>query len=108
MRVLVCPQEFKGSLTAAEAARAIAAGVRLALPDADVELLPLADGGPDTVEIVCAAAGGTLVTIEAHGPLGAPLLAQYALLAARSDGVRVAVIEAAATAGLVLVPPERR
>ncbi|MDA1004347.1 MAG: glycerate kinase, partial [Chloroflexi bacterium] len=48
LRVLVCPQEFKGSLTAAQAASALAAGVRRAVPDAVVDVRPMADGGPGT------------------------------------------------------------
>lgn len=103
MRILACPQEFKGSLRAAEAAQAIADGLRAALPDADIDLLPLADGGPGTVEIVAAAARGRLVTRAARGPLGAPVEATFALL----PGGR-AVIEAAVAAGLVLVAPEER
>jgi len=103
MRVLVCPQEFKGSLRAEEAARAIAAGLRAALPDADIELLPLADGGPGTASIVAQAAGGRLVACAVRGPLGAAAEATFALL----PGGR-AVVEAAAAAGLVLVPPAER
>lgn len=129
LRVLVCPQEFKGSLTAAQAAAALAAGVRRALPSAEVRALPMADGGPGTAEIVAGAAGGRLVDCAARGPLGARVEgARYALIdearVPASTGTRaatgagaatpgggaagVAVVEAAATAGLVLVPAERR
>ena len=80
MRVLVCPQEFKGSLTAQQATRALAAGVRHALPDADVIEAAMADGGPGTVDIVCAAAGGELVRGRFRGPLGDPVEAAYGLL----------------------------
>lgn len=105
MRILVCPQEFKGSLTASEAAHAIAAGLRDALPDVDLELLPIADGGPGTVQIVCGAAGGTLHSSEVRGPLGAPVGAVFGLL----DGEPPrAIVEAAAAAGLVLVPARHR
>jgi glycerate kinase len=103
LRILICPQEFKGSLTAGEAARAIAEGVRRALPDAELVEAPTADGGPDTVELVHAAAGGELIEGRWRGPLGDPVDAVYTLL---PDGS--AVIEAATTAGLVLVPEVRR
>lgn len=103
MRILVCPQEFKGSLRADEAARAIAEGLRAALPDAEITLLPLADGGPGTASIVAAAAGGQLVARIVRGPLGAAVAAHLALL----PGGR-AVVEAAAAAGLVLVAPAER
>ena len=106
-RVLVCPQEFKGSLTAIDAAAAIAAGVRAALPDAEVIELPMADGGPGTVAIVAQATAATLVRHTATGPLGDPVDAAYALLA-RDGEPTLAVIEAAATAGLALVPAARR
>ncbi|MFA7249918.1 MAG: glycerate kinase [Dehalococcoidia bacterium] len=106
-RILVCPQEFKGSLTAIQAAAAIAAGVRSVLPDAAVVEMPMADGGPGTVAIVAKATGARLVGHTATGPLGDPVAATYALLARPGEPV-VAVIEAAAAAGIALVPPERR
>jgi glycerate kinase len=72
-------------------------------------LQPLADGGPGTALIVSAAGGGILkTTANVRGPLGEPIHASYALLAVGPDGPRTAVIEAAATAGLVLVPPHQR
>ncbi len=108
MRVLVCPQEFKGSLTAAEAARAIAAGVRQALPDAEVIEHPMADGGPGTVEIVCQARGGTLLSTPVRDPFGEMVSATYALIPRGGSAGPLAVIEASAAAGLLLVPPERR
>ncbi|MSQ30243.1 MAG: glycerate kinase [Dehalococcoidia bacterium] len=107
MRVLVCPQEFKGALTAIEAATAIAAGVRSAFPGAEVAELPMADGGPGTVAIVARATGARLVRHTATGPLGDPVTAAYALLVRHGEAT-LAMIEAAATAGLLLVPPERR
>ncbi|MEZ4502515.1 MAG: glycerate kinase [Dehalococcoidia bacterium] len=103
-RVLVCPQEFKGSLSAAEAASAIARGIRAAWPDADVTEAPMADGGPGTAEIVRAARGGEWVEERCTGPLDEEIEARFALV----DDGREAVIEAAATVGLVLVPEEQR
>ena len=112
LRVLVCPQELKGSLTAFEAAAAIAAGVRRALPGATVVELPLADGGPGTAAIVSAQGGGELIEAEVTGPLGAlggTVRAQFALLPpATEGGGPVAVIEAAQAAGLALVPEGER
>ena len=112
LRVLVCPQELKGSLTAFEAAAAIAAGVRRALPGATVVELPLADGGPGTAAIVSAQGGGELIEAEVTGPLGAlggTVRAQFALLPpATEGGGPVAVIEAAQAARLALVPEGER
>ncbi len=98
MRVLVAPQEFKGSLTAAEAAEAIAAGVRDALPDAEIEVVPMSDGGAGLVDALLAARGGERVTSRVHDPIMRPVNATWALLA---DGA--AAIEMAAASGLVLL-----
>lgn len=105
LRILVCPQEFKGSLTAFEAAAAIAAGARAAEPDAEVIEMPLADGGPGTAAILASAADGELVEVEVTGPLHTPVQARFALLPPRTaGGPPRAVIEAAEAAGLALVP----
>ena len=106
-RVLVCPQEFKGSLTAIEAARALGAGAGAALGDGVViRELPLGDGGPGTVDACLEASEAERVTVRVAGPLGAPVLADYALLGG-TDGISV-VIESAAACGLVLVAAEDR
>ena len=102
MRVLIAPQEFKGSLAAVEAAELIAEGVRRALPAAEIDLAPLADGGPGTVGAIVRAAGGRLSTARVEGPLGAPVDARWG----RIDDGRTAVIEMAAAAGLTLMREE--
>ncbi len=55
MRIVIAPQEFKGSLSASEAAAAMAEGACSALPGAALETVPMADGGPGTLEAVVAA-----------------------------------------------------
>ncbi len=105
MKILLAPDSFKGSLSAAQAAAAMAAGVRRARPDAEIVLLPLADGGEGTVEALVLATGGQRKTLRVTGPLGEPVEAMYGLLG--PDG-KTAVIEMAAAAGLPLVPPDRR
>lgn len=70
MRVLVAPDKFAGTLTAVEAAEAIAAGWRRRAPDDEIDLAPMADGGPGFVDVLHAALGGELhvVTVDAvHG-----------------------------------------
>ena len=99
MRVLVAPQEFKGSLTAVEAAAAIEHGLRAIFPDADVDRAPVADGGPGTVEAIVHAAGGRTSIARVDGPLGAPVDARWG----RIDQGRTAVIEMAAASGLTLL-----
>lgn len=76
MRVLVCPDKFRGSMTSRQAAAAIAEGVRRANPGAEVDLLPLADGGEGTVESLVAGCGGRAETVEVSGPLGGRVTAR--------------------------------
>jgi len=104
MRIVIAPQSLKGSLTAAEAGQAIAEGIRTILPEADVEIVPVADGGEGTVQALVDATGGQIVQQMVTGPLGEPVLAFFGLL---GDG-RTAAIEMAACAGLPLVPPAKR
>jgi glycerate kinase len=92
--VLVAPDKFKGTLTAAEAAGAIGAG----LADAGlgpIELLPLADGGEGTMEALVRARKGRVVTAEVSDPIGRPVSAAFALL---DD--HTAVVEMAQASGL--------
>ena len=103
MRICVAPDSFKESLTAIDAAAAIADGARRACPDCEIVSVPMADGGEGTVAAMVHAAGGRIVKATVTGPLGAPVQAEYGLLA---DGT--AVIEMASASGLHLVPPGRR
>ncbi len=104
MRLLIAPQEFKGSLSARQAAAAIAEGIRRALPEAEVDLLPMADGGPGTVEALVAARGGRCLQASVTDPLGRPIEAVWGLL----EDAASAVIEMAAASGLVLLRAEER
>lgn len=104
MRIVIAPQSFKGSLTAAEAGRAIAEGARAVYPEAEIDVVPIADGGEGTVQALVDATGGQFVERMVTGPLGEPVQAVFGL---PGDG-QTAVIEMAASSGLPLVPPERR
>ena len=108
MRILVAPQEFKGSLSAREAAEAIGRGLRRGLADAEIELLPLADGGPGTVETLVAATDGRFFETAAHDPLGRPVHARWGALGEESHASPTALIESAAAAGLTLLRPDER
>ena len=90
MRVIVAPQEYKGTLTAEEAAAAIAEGARRAVPDAEIETMPMPDGGPGTVRAIASATGGETRSRRVQGPLGRPVDAEWAFL---TDGT--AIIEMA-------------
>ncbi len=98
---LVCPDKFKGTLDAAQAAAAMAAGLRTAGFDPVTEL-PLADGGDGTLDALLAARGGSRRTARVTGPLGDPVQAEWGLLPGG-----VAVIEMARASGLGLVAGKR-
>jgi glycerate kinase len=101
MRVLIAPQEFKGTLAASEAAEAIAAGIRERFPDWRVDLLPMADGGPGTANAMLAGAGGEKYSFPVHDPLMRPVKAEFAQL---NDGS--ALIECAAASGIWRLKPD--
>lgn len=104
MRIIICPDSFKGSLSASDAAAAIDAGVASAFSDAKRELIPLADGGEGTVDALTSVSGGQIINLEVAGPLGEPVQAYYGVM---GDG-KTAVIEMAAASGLDLVPSAKR
>ncbi|MGB4686320.1 MAG: glycerate kinase [Limnochordia bacterium] len=103
-KIVIAPDSFKGSLSSTEAAQAMARGVQRALPEAELVLLPLSDGGEGLVESLVTASGGELLEYEVTGPLGTPVTAQMGLM----GGGRTAVIEMAQASGLVLVPEAER
>ncbi|MYT79941.1 glycerate kinase [Streptomyces sp. MnatMP-M77] len=105
-RIAIAPSGFKESLSAARVAEAIAVGVRRVIPDADLDLIPLVDGGEGTAEALALAGGGRLVPVTATGPVGEPVASHFALLG--GPGPLTAVVEMAAVAGLALVPPGLR
>ena len=104
MRVVIAPDKFKGCLSAAAVAAAMADGVRDAAPAADVHLCPIADGGEGTVDAILAHRPGRRLTHRVTGPLPERKVdATFALL---DDGT--AVIEMAAASGLALLSPADR
>ncbi len=70
MRVLIAPDKFAGTLTAVEAASAIAEGWRRRSPDDVIDLAPMADGGPGFVDVLQASLGGDLLGVTVSGPYG--------------------------------------
>jgi len=91
-------------LSALEAARAVAEGITIAMPQAELELKPIADGGEGFVHALLTASGGTLQSSIVRGPFGETVSAAWGVL---GDG-ETAVIEMAAASGLMLVPESRR
>lgn len=104
--VVVAPSGFKESLSAQDAARSIAAGVRAASPQTEVIELPLVDGGEGFTETLVQVTGGQLHPVVVTGPVGQPVSAFVGILG--GDGPRTAVIEMAAAAGLRFVPRHLR
>jgi glycerate 2-kinase len=103
MKVVVAPNAFKGSLTAPQAAAAMALGVRDVFPKADVVEVPVADGGDGTVEALVSALGGEYATTDVEGPLGDPVRARFGLTAGG-----MGVVELASASGLTLIAADRR
>src|SRR5438045_162315 len=102
MKIVIAPDKFKGCLSAAEVAAAIAAGLRAVDPSIEIDECPMADGGEGTVAALVAATRGTLMTRRVTGPLAEMKVeATFGML---GDG-QTAVIEMAAASGLALLKP---
>jgi glycerate kinase len=93
--VVIAPDSFKGSVSAAAAAAAIAEGLRRVWPDADLRQCPMADGGEGTLDAILSH-GGRRLTERVGGASGQPLDAAYGMI----DDPAVAVLEAAQIVGL--------
>ncbi|HYR23070.1 MAG TPA: glycerate kinase [Chthoniobacterales bacterium] len=96
MRVLIAPDKFKGALSAREAADNIAAGLREVLPDAKIDIVPMADGGEGTAEVISQALGASWLECKAHDPLGREIEARYAWI----ENQKLAVMEMSEAAGM--------
>lgn len=104
MKIVVAPDSFKGSLSAAQVADAITEGILRALPDTEVVQIPIADGGEGTVEALVRATGGTVIPVRAMNPEGIKIESFFGML---GDG-DTAIIEMAAASGLPLVREDLR
>jgi glycerate kinase len=104
MRVLVCPDKFRGTLSARQAAEAIERGWHRERPQDTVDLVPLADGGEGTLDVLVPAEDPDARRARASvsGPLGDPVMAEFGV---RGD---VGVVEMARASGLDQIGAERR
>ena len=100
MRVLVAPDKFAGTLSAVQAAEAIAEGWRRRSPGDEVDLAPMSDGGPGFVDVLHTALGGDLEVVTVPGPHGEPTPATLLLVE------RTAYVESAQACGLHLTRGE--
>ncbi len=106
-KILVAVDSFKGSMTSLDAGNAIEKGIKYILPDAEIRVRPVADGGEGTTEaLIYGRDGVRREKCSVTGPLGDKITAEYTIYNA-ADG-RTAVMEMAAAAGLPLVPENRR
>jgi glycerate kinase len=96
MRVLIAPDKFKGTLSSREVGENIAAGLREVLPEAKIDIVPMADGGEGTAEAISEALGGSWSKCNAHDPLGREIEARYGYI----DKQNLAVMEMSETAGM--------
>lgn len=103
MRVLVCPTAFKEGMSALQAAEAMAAGVRRAIPSALCSIVPVSDGGPGLIEAILEAEEGQLRPLRVQDPLGRRVEAR--ILWTNQDE---AVVEAAESCGLHLLSADER
>jgi glycerate kinase len=106
VRVLIAPDAFSGTLSAVQAAEAIAGGWALSAPHDDLALVPLSDGGPGFLDVLGRALGGVIVSVTASDPLRRPVPA--VILMVDVAGVRTAYIESAQACGLHLLAPGER
>lgn len=102
MKVVIAIDSFKGSVSSIEAGNAAKEGILSVFPDADVTVMPLADGGEGTVETLVYGMGGEIVETEVTGPMGEKRVCTYGIV----DGA--AIMEMASSSGLPLVPEKDR
>ena len=101
MRILIAPDKFKGALSAPEVADSIASGLRDVLPNAKIDIAPMADGGEGTAEVISQALGASWVKCKAHGPLSSEIEARYGWI----ENQKLAVMEMSEAAGMRRLRP---
>jgi len=104
MKVLIAPDSFKDSLSATDVARALSRGFLKGIPDADIRILPMADGGEGTVESLMESTGGRKIKVRVSDPL---MRKTEAFLGLSGDGT-LGVIEMASASGLEKLKDEER
>ncbi|MDO4757190.1 MAG: glycerate kinase, partial [Parabacteroides sp.] len=104
MNVVVAMDSFKGSLSGLEAGKGVKEGILKAIPEANVGVYPLADGGEGTVEALVLGLNGKLEKVMVTGPLGESVECTYGVI----ESTGTAVIEMSGAAGITLVPEKER
>ncbi|GCL70877.1 MULTISPECIES: glycerate kinase [Paenibacillus] len=106
MKIVVAPDSFKGSLTAVQVGNIMARALLQEIPSAEVNVIPMADGGEGTVDALVKATDGSIVRLQVTGPRGERVDTYYGVIT--DQGEPAAVIEAANVIGLPMVPKEHR
>jgi glycerate kinase len=96
VRILIAPDKFKGALNARDVAENIAEGLHEVLPNAEIEITPMADGGEGTAEAICEARSGSWLKCKAHDPIGREIEARYAWI----EDEKLAVMEMSEASGM--------
>lgn len=104
MKVVVAIDSLKGSLSSLEAGEVVREGICSVLPDAEVIVRPLADGGEGTVEALTFGMGGRFVQIKVTGPLGELVNCTYGVI----EEKKLAIVDIAGAAGITLVAKQNR
>lgn len=104
MRILIAPDKFKGTLSAREVGESIAVGLREVLPNAKIDIVPMADGGEGTAEAISDALAGSWVKCNAHDPFGRDIEARYGWI----DNRKLAVMEMSEAAGMRRLSDDER
>ena len=104
MKVVVAIDSFKGSMTSMQAGESAKKGIMYAYPDANVDVMPLADGGEGTVEALVAGCGGEINKVMVTGPLLDKVECEYGII----ESTKTAIIEMSGAAGITLVSDNMR
>ncbi|EDL65614.1 glycerate kinase [Bacillus sp. SG-1] len=104
MKIIIAPDSFKGSLTALQAGTIIQTAFLTVLPNAKVDVVPMADGGEGTLDTLLFATKGKRFQAKVMGPLGKEAEVEYGLL----GDEETVIIEMAQVSGLPMVPEEKR
>lgn len=97
MKILIAIDSFKGSMTSMEAGNAVEKGIKRCMPDAEVKIMPVADGGEGTVQALVSGLDGQIHNVTVKNPIGEDIIAAYGTFG------KTAVIEMSAAAGITLI-----
>lgn len=102
MKYVIAMDSFKGNLSSLEAGSIVREGILSVAPEADVQVVPIADGGEGTVDAIVTGLGGEILEVQVTDAIGRPIMARFGVAG------KVAVIEMASASGLPLIEPELR